>query len=526
MNEETRLAALHSLALLDTPPEERFDRFTRLAQRLFGVSIALMSLVDRDRQYFKSRCGVDLTGIPRSGSFCSYALQHDGAFVVEDAATDPRFRHSDLVAGAGIRFYAGAALETRGGERIGTLCMLDTTPRRFSAAEREQLADLARMLEREVQAGGVEGVQQDAETAREELRRFFSLSLDMLCVAGTDGYFKKLNPAWEATLGWTIADLTGRPYLEFVHPEDRERTLSEAKLLERGNITVAFENRYRCKDGSYRHLLWSAVTDQASGLIYSVTRDISALRAAEEELRRSRARAEAAGQARSRFLTNMSQEFRAPLNAVLGFTNMLLEQGEGASPRQRSYLEGIQANGRDLLFLVNDILDLARLESGHAGIERAPVDLGETVASVVSRLELQARQKGLELRSEVPPGLAPLVTDVRHLKQVLLNVAGNAVKFTSEGHVTIRVVADAAGGRPERIEIEDTGAGISYELQDEVFVAFHRPSEDLNRRYAGTGLGLTVSRAWCEHLGFRLQLWSRIGAGTTFTIYLVPTAMA
>ena len=491
--------------------------------QLFDMPMSIMSLVDRDRQYFKSRQGISVPSIPRAGSFCSYALLQDDTFVVEDAAADPRFNNHDLVCGeAGLHFYAGHPITTHDGQKIGTLCVLDTKPRRFAREQRQQLADLTRMLESELHNSELAHLQIQVTAAQEELRKFFSLSLDMLCIAGTDGFFKKLNPSWEATLGWTLADLTGRPYIEFVHPEDRDRTVSEARLLEKGNITVAFENRYRCKDGAYRHLLWSAVSDQQTGLIYSVARDISALRSAEHELRRSRALAEAASHAKNRFLTNMSHEFRTPLNSVLGFTSVMLEEASDLSARHRSFLERIQANGRDLLFLVNDILDLAKIESGQTDLEREPVGLDELVGAVTARLELQAQQKGLEIRAEMAEPLAPITTDPRRLKQVLVNIVGNAVKFTESGHITVRVVADAVSGRPERIEIEDTGIGISYEQQDRIFVAFHQGDGSLSRRYAGTGLGLTISRSLCELLGFRLQLWSRVGVGTTFTIYLIP----
>ena len=522
-NEDARIAALHSLSLLGTPPEERFDRITRLATQLFGMPMAAMSLVDRDQLFLKSRQGIPFETMPRAGSFCSYALLQSDTFVVDDAANDPRFQHHQLVCGsAGIKFYAGHPITTFDGQRIGTLCVLDQKPNRFSELQRQQLGDLTHMLESELHQVQLTHLQTGVATAQEELRKFFSLSLDMLCIATHEGYFKKLNPAWEAALGWTLSDLTGRPYVEFVHPEDRERTLSEARLLGKGNITVAFENRYRCKDGTYRHLLWSAVADQSTGMIYSVARDISALRAAEEELRRSRALAEAASHAKSRFLTNMSHEFRTPLNSVLGFTSVMLEEAADLSARHRSFLERIQSNGRDLLFLVNDILDLARIESGQTELEREPVDLPELIGTVLARLELQAQQKGLELRAEVPEALGPLVTDPRRLKQVLVNIVGNAVKFTENGHITVRVVADAKTGRPERIEVEDSGIGISYEQQDRIFVAFHQGDGSLSRRYAGTGLGLTISRSLCELLGYRLQLWSRVGVGTTFSIYFVP----
>src|SRR5512147_3202381 len=129
-NEEARIAALHALSLLETPPEERFDRITRLAAQLFGIPMSAMSLVDRDVQFMNSRQGFPFTSIPRAGSFCSCALLQDETFVVEDAAADPRFQHHDLVCGpAGIRFYAGHPISTHDGQKIGTLCVLDQKPR-------------------------------------------------------------------------------------------------------------------------------------------------------------------------------------------------------------------------------------------------------------------------------------------------------------------------------------------------------------------------------------------------------------
>ena len=443
--------------------------------------------------------------------------------MVEDATLDERFRQHDLVVGeTAIRFYAGYPLSTRDHQRVGTLCLLDRQARRFGEPQRAQLADLAGLMEAALRQVGLERLESEVSRAQGELRRFFSLSLDMLCIAGQDGYFKKLNPAWEAALGWTLGELTSRPYVDFVHPEDRERTLQEARLTERGDITTAFENRYRCANGTYRHLLWSAVSDRESDLIYCVARDISALRAAEDELRRSRALAEAASRAKTRFLTNLSHEFQTPLNSVLGFTSVMLEEASGLSARHRSFLERIQANGRDLLFLVNDILDLAKIEAGQTELDEDSVDLTELVGAVVARLALQAEQRGLELRSELASPLQRLASDARRLKQVLVNIVGNAVKFTESGHVTVRVVADLLSGRPERIEVEDTGIGISYEQQDRIFVAFHQGKGNPARQYAGTGLGLSISHALCEMLGFRLQLWSRVGLGTTFTIHLVP----
>ena len=179
-NEDARIAALHSLSLLGTPPEERFDRITRLATQLFGMPMAAMSLVDRDQLFLKSRQGIPFETMPRAGSFCSYALLQSDTFVVDDAANDPRFQHHQLVCGsAGIKFYAGHPITTFDGQRIGTLCVLDQKPNRFSELQRQQLGDLTHMLESELHQVQLTHLQTGVATAQEELRKFFSLSLDM-----------------------------------------------------------------------------------------------------------------------------------------------------------------------------------------------------------------------------------------------------------------------------------------------------------------------------------------------------------
>lgn len=150
-NESCRLAALHELKILDTPPEERFERITRLARRLFNVPIALVSLVDADRQWFKARAGLAATETPRSVSFCGHAILEDGVMVVPDAMSDVRFGDNPLVVGEpGIRFYAGCPLKTRDGHALGTLCIIDTIPRELSAEDTEMLKDLAGTVEQQL----------------------------------------------------------------------------------------------------------------------------------------------------------------------------------------------------------------------------------------------------------------------------------------------------------------------------------------------------------------------------------------
>ncbi len=171
-SERARLQALHGLALLDTPPEERFDRFTRLAIQLFGVDIALVSLVDEERQWFKSRQGLALTQTCREESFCAHAIQTDGIFEVADASLDPRFRQNVLVTTrGGIRFYAGVPLTTSSGFRVGTLCIIHPEPRRLSLVERQALIDLAACVEEEINRKAMEQELAAIRRARERLQQ-------------------------------------------------------------------------------------------------------------------------------------------------------------------------------------------------------------------------------------------------------------------------------------------------------------------------------------------------------------------
>ncbi len=519
-NEAERLAALRALNLLDTPPEDRFDRITRLATRVFDVPISMVSFVDVDRQWFKSCVGLSVRETPRTVSFCAHAIQHEDAFVVEDAHADPRFQDNPLVTGKPhIRFYAGQPLMTFEGYRVGTLCVIDRKPRTFDDADRAALHDLAALVENELDRIASERLRERALSAQERLHEFFTLSLDMLCIADFEGYFRKLNPAWKETLGYSLEELCDRPFVEFVHPKDQERTISEAAKLMDGGRTVAFENRYRCKDGSYKHILWSAAADRKGKRIYAVARDITQFKHAENELRRAIRFSEEASRAKSRFLANMSHEFRTPLNSVIGFANVLLEQeiaSSGSEPHD--YLERIRDNGAHLLELVNDVLHLSKIEAGRIDLELEKVDLAELVSDVVGNFMPQARTKKLTLHVDAPEGMLPLFTDRQRVRQILINLVANAIKFTDEGSVTVRIESETQ--RPRRILVIDTGMGIPEHRVHEIFEAFKQLDSSDARQHMGTGLGLAISRSLAQRLGYRIEVESSPGKGTTFHVHL------
>ncbi len=231
------------------------------------------------------------------------------------------------------------------------------------------------------------------------------------------------------------------------------------------------------------------------------------------------AAAEAANRTKSEFLANMSHELRTPLNSVIGFSNIVLKNKAGnLRPEDITFLDRILANGKHLLGLINEILDLSKIEARKLEVEMVPVALDELVKEVLATQEIQIHGRPIQLVADLPPQAAPIQTDAIRLKQVLFNLVGNALKFTETGSVTVRLRVHPKTLRPQRIEVVDTGIGIPQDRQAAVFEAFQQADCSTSRKFGGTGLGLTISRALCEMLGCRLALQSELGQGTTFSI--------
>ena len=288
-NEAARLEVLRRYAILDTFPEQDFDDLARLAALVCGTSMALVSLVDRERQWFKAKVGLTENQTSRDASFCAHALLKTDVMVVPDTLEDKRFRENVLVTGAPhVRFYAGAPLITENGHALGTLCVMDSVPRTLTEAQKDALRSLSRLVVAQMElrrsVSDLSGAIRDRRLRENEIDQLFTLSLDMLCIAGFDGYFKRINPAWETTLGRPAAELLSKPYFEFIHPDDLAATLAEAKTIDEGGQSISFENRFRCADGSYKWLLWNATPSAGQELIFAVARDITARKQAERRL--------------------------------------------------------------------------------------------------------------------------------------------------------------------------------------------------------------------------------------------------
>ena len=504
--------------------------------------------------------------------------------------------------------------------------------------------------------------------AEQERNRFFALSRDMLCTLGFDGYYKDLNPAWEKTLGYTTAEILARPFIEFVHPDDREITLGVAESIAAGTPLIAFENRYRCKDGSYRFFIWSATAVVETQLIYGAARDITESKQAEEALLKAGALQRAifnspnfssiatdakgviqifnvgaermlgytaaevvnkitpanisdpqemiahakalsvelgtrigpgfealvfkasrgiediyeltyirkdgsrfpavvsvtalrdadneiigylligtdntarkhAEEERKKleealelirqdqmrfkdeFLSHVSHELRSPLTAIKQFTTILLGGLAGElNKEQREYQQIVLKNIRQLQSMIDDLLEVTRLETGKLTVELERVSVMIAVTDTFNTLKGSARAKGVTLSYDLPPNLPSVHADPTRLRQILIILLDNAIKFTPEGgSVTVKALVQQQDTRLLLLEVSDTGCGINSEITENIFERLYQVSERTEGSRKGLGLGLYICKELVMRNGGTIWAKRRPQNGSTFSFTL------
>ena len=336
-----------------------------------------------------------------------------------------------------------------------------------------------------------------------------------------------ISPSVEGTLGYPLDELLQMSNLdEILHPEDRERVVMTYRELATSRETLRVEFRLRHKAGNY---VWLESTlrgvrgpDGSVSEIVGITRDVSERKRNEIELMEARERAETASHTKSRFLANMSHELRTPLNAIIGFSEMLKLQmfGELGHSRYREYAQLINESGALLLDLINDILDMSKIEAGKYELHHERIDICEVVQGAARLVQGRAEDGGLLLDVDIPADVAalPLQADARALKQILLNLLSNAIKFTPAGGRVIVAVRRRDGA--VSMSVTDTGQGIPAEDISRLGQPFEQASSDASLSKQGTGLGLALVRSLAELHGGTFRIESELGQGTTVEVAL------
>jgi PAS domain S-box-containing protein len=633
-DERMRLAAVHALALLDTPREERFDRITRTAQRLLGTPMALISLVDVERQWFKSCQGLDVNETDRSASFCAHAIHADDPFVIPDAHADERFVANPLVTGPPfIRAYLGIPLHNRG-HRIGTLCVLDDQPREFTPDDIASLTDLARWGEAELDHTELAEVVALQRATEERLQAVLEAVPEGVATFDAGGRILTLNPAGERLYGCSAAQLVGQDVGTLLADGEQRQTLAgRVATLAPGDEPVRIELTGRRADGLELPLEVSVgriLVEGGAGYVVAA-RDLTERRRAEEAVLGIRRRLElileaaaegicgldarglvvfanpaarrmfglgadeeiagvslherfhsrrpdgspypwhecpsyrtlrdgepvrvanevffradgtefaveyasapiiehetvsgvvvsftdvtarrAVERMKDEFVSVVSHELRTPLTSIRGSLGLLASGAVGHLSQEAQRMADIAVSNTDrLVRLVNDILDLERIESGEIELHRSSVPVGRLLDDAVASVAGVAERAHVDIRVSKADGL--VWVDADRMVQALANLLSNAVKFSQAGQVVeLNATLDA-----ERLELQvaDQGRGIPAGMLERIFDRFQQVDATDARERAGTGLGLAIVKSIVEQHGGTVSVESAPGRGSVF----------
>jgi PAS domain S-box-containing protein len=356
-------------------------------------------------------------------------------------------------------------------------------------------------------------------------RSLIESNIDALMTTDAAGIITDVNKQMEALTGCTRDELIGAPFKSYF--TDPERAEAGIKLVLSEKKVTDYELTACSREGKLTVVSYNATTfyDRTRTLqgVFAAARDVTERKRVEAELQQARAIAETASQAKSDFLASMSHEIRTPLNAIIGIADLLAKTA--LSPEQDGYVQIFRRAGDNLLHLINDILDLSKVEASQLELERTAFALDDVLEKVREMVAVRADEKRLALVCEIAPGVPNgLIGDPTRLRQVLLNLLGNAIKFTESGEVALRVTPDNEDGAPRgtlRFAISDTGIGISAEKLGAIFERFTQADSSTTRSYGGSGLGLTISKRLVELMGGCIDVQSVVGKGSTFS-FAVP----
>jgi PAS domain S-box-containing protein len=544
--ELARARALLDLGILDTPPESEFDDIVYAAQDACRTPIAVVSLIDDQRQWFKARVGIEVCETEREASFCAHAVADSRTLVLPDVTLDPRFRDNRLVTGPeNVRAYLGAPIVTAQGVAIGAVAVIDQTPRDWTELEVRALERLARIAARLIEMRARcdladSQAEQLLNLAAEgvQFRTIFAAMREGVVLQDRTSTILRHNPAAAALLGlthnqllgkssvdsdWRIVDASGAPLSVEAQPS--------MVCLATGEPVLNFVLGVHLPTGGLRWLsinslpIFDKVGEPPTLTVTSFI-DVTELRERETELRDAVEMAERASQVKSQFVANVSHEIRTPLNGIIALASALRQSP--LTDRQREMIEIIVDSGAALESILSALLDLAKIEAERMELEIVPFGLEDLVRSATDLFKIKADNKGLGFDVSVvaPPG-ARYSGDAQKIRQIVWNLLANAIKFTDAGDIAVRVQVDGPDPAEQTllIEVRDTGVGLSPDMEGLLFEPFIQGDASVTRRFGGTGLGLTICRALARMMGGDIEAAPGAEQGSVFRLR-TPVAIA
>ena len=561
-NEADRLHTLHEYQILDTFPEQAFDDLTRLAAHICGTPTAVISLVDADRQWFKSKVGIDASETPRDVAFCSYTILEPNVFIVRDACQDVRFVDNPLVTSdPKIRFYAGAPLITSDNFALGAICTIDYIPRDLSPEQQEALQIIARQvitqlelrrnlaklegaiiqrdqlqaslqqahdeLEFRVESRTIELIKSnerlrseivERQRAEEALRSSYATNRalinampDLMFRISKEGTFVNFKASKDNDLLLPPSEFLGKNLYEVLPLEVADLTMKFVEqALQTGEIQI-FE--YQLLLNNNLHDYEARIVVSAKDEVMAIVRDITERKRAEVDIRNALEKEKELGELKSRFVTMTSHEFRTPLTTILSSAELLESYShKWTEDKKNKHFQRIKTAVKHMTQLLNDVLLIGKAEAGKIECNLAPLDLAQFCHDLVDEMQFSIDTHTIVFCSQGQCKNACM--DGKLLRHILSNLLSNAIKYSPQGGtIHFNLICE---DKEANFYIQDQGIGIPTADQAQLFDSFHRASNV--GTISGTGLGLAIVKKSVDLHNGKIAVSSVVGVGTTFTV--------
>ncbi len=524
--------------LLDTPAEDAYDNFTVLASRLMKAPVSLVSIIDNagDRQFFKSQFGLpspwnQSRETPLSHSFCKLVVATNSRLSVTNAREDYRVKDNPVVDMLGVEAYLGVPILAEDDEPIGSLCVIDHKPRKWTEEDIDTLQRLGQAANDQIRlqshAQMLDRLHSDLAIERDQLANVLKTVPVAVVLQDRDGNITMTNDECQNVLGIAQSDILGRHLDDdFWHiqtpdgldfPPDQHpfnRVMADGKPLQDVRYSIQWPDKTR-RTVSVNA---SPVADTGNGCgVVCALKDISAEIAATQKLKEAVKHAEEVSKSKSIFLANMSHEIRTPLNGVLGMAEVL--HSRVTTPETQGMVATIRNSGESLLNILNSILDMSKIEAGKVELESIPIQIPEILTTIEALHRVKAEEKGIDLKFLISAASNNTrLGDPHRLSQILNNLINNAIKFTEVGEVVVKL--SGRPGNPVVIDVKDTGVGMSEAQTARAFNSFEQADFSTTRNYGGTGLGLSIVQQLVQLMGGTISLKSELGHGTSIRVVL------